>query len=54
MKEIIARAISEHGPATASELRQVVGTTRRVLIPFLERCDRVGLTIREGDRRRIR
>jgi selenocysteine-specific elongation factor len=54
MKEIIARAISEHGSATASELRQVVGTTRRVLIPFLERCDRVGLTIREGDRRRIR
>lgn len=54
MKELLARAIREHGPATASELRQVLGTTRRVLIPFLERCDRLGLTMREGDRRRLR
>ncbi len=51
MKSRIAQALRERGPATASELRQVLGTTRRVLIPLLERCDRDGLTQRQGDRR---
>ena len=54
MKTIIAQALREHGSATASELRQVLGTTRRVLIPLLERCDLLGLTVREGDRRKLR
>ncbi len=54
MKTLVARALRERGPATASELRQVLGTTRRVLIPFLERCDLLGLTTRVGDRRKLR
>jgi hypothetical protein len=41
-------------PATTSELRQLLGTSRRVLIPFLEHLDKTGLTLREGDRRRLR
>ncbi len=41
-------------PATTSELRQLLGTTRRVLIPFLEHLDKTGLTTRAGDRRRLR
>ncbi|MFN2475145.1 MAG: selenocysteine-specific translation elongation factor [Chthoniobacterales bacterium] len=40
--------------ATLSELRQAVGSTRRVMVPLLERLDRDGLTIRNGDRRRLR
>lgn len=40
--------------ATASELRQLLGTSRRVLIPFLEHLDKIGLTRRDGDRRRLR
>ncbi len=39
---------------TVSELRQATGTTRRIIVPLLERLDRLGLTIREGDRRRLR
>lgn len=35
--------------ATASELREVTGLTRKYLIPFLEYCDRSGITIRRGD-----
>ena len=33
MKTIITRSIRSTGPATASDLRQMLGTTRRVLIP---------------------
>lgn len=40
--------------ATTSEIRQHLGTTRRVVIPLLERLDRDGLTAREGDLRRLR
>ncbi len=54
MQALVGKALRERGLATASELRQVLGTSRRVLIPLLEQCDRLGLTIREGDRRRLR
>ncbi len=54
MKTITIRAIRAAGPATASDLRQILGTTRRVLIPFLEHLDREGITRREGDRRVLR
>ena len=54
MKTIVVRSIRAAGPATTSELRQILGTTRRVLIPFLEHLDREGLTHREGDRRALR
>ena len=53
MRTVIARTIRSAGPATASDLRQVLGTTRRVLIPVLERLDREGVTRREGDRRTL-
>ena len=51
MKTIITRTLRSTGSGTASELRQVLGTTRRVIIPLLEILDREGLTRREGDRR---
>jgi selenocysteine-specific elongation factor len=35
--------------ATASELRQLLNTNRRVIIPLLERLDREGVTMRQGD-----
>ena len=42
------------GGAKASELREVLGTNRRVIIPLLEKldCDRV--TVRQGDLRVLR
>jgi selenocysteine-specific elongation factor len=38
---------------TASELREITGLTRKYLIPFLEYCDRAGLSVRQGDLRRF-
>jgi selenocysteine-specific elongation factor len=41
-------------PATVSDLRQALGTTRRILVPLLEQLDRDGVTSRQGDRRILR
>ncbi len=49
----IRQFLLEHGPATVSELRQSLGTSRRVIIPFLERLDREGVTLRQNDRRAL-
>ena len=37
-----------------SELRDVLGFTRKFLIPFLEYCDREGYTVRDGLGRRLK
>jgi selenocysteine-specific elongation factor len=41
----------EYGP---SQLRDVLGFSRKYLIPFLEYCDRAGVTERRGDGRALR
>lgn len=52
------RMICEHirgrGSASVSELRQVLNTSRRVMVPLLEKLDREGITLRQGDRRILR
>ena len=52
--ESIRRFIRERGPVTTSELRQMLGNSRRVAIPLLERLDRDGVTLRQGDKRSLR
>jgi selenocysteine-specific elongation factor len=37
-----------------AQLRDILGFSRKYLIPFLEFCDRTGLTERRGDGRTIR
>jgi selenocysteine-specific elongation factor len=54
MRSTVVGLISDHGPATASQLRQAIGTSRRVIIPFLEYLDRIGVTQRVGDSRQLR
>src|SRR5438094_3114994 len=54
MKSQVAEYISNNGPATVSELRQALGSSRRIMVPLLERLDRDGVTRREGDKRRLR
>jgi selenocysteine-specific elongation factor len=46
--------IRKQGPATTSDLRQMLGNSRRVAIPLLERLDRDGITVRQGDKRALR
>lgn len=46
--------LAELGEATAATLRERLGLTRKWLIPFLEWADREGVTVRNGDLRRLR
>jgi selenocysteine-specific elongation factor len=54
MIKLISQYIRKNGAATASQLRQELGCSRRVIIPLLEHLDRDGLTFRNGDTRRLR
>ena len=54
LKDQITAHLEKAGQATASDLRQVTGTTRRILIPLLERLDREGVTRRAGDFRTLK
>jgi selenocysteine-specific elongation factor len=54
MKARITEFISKNGPTTVSELRQKLGSSRRIMVPLLERLDRDGLTRRVGDKRMLR
>ena len=54
MKSQVAEFISNNGPATVSELRLALGSSRRVMVPLLERLDREGVTRRVGDKRMLR
>ena len=51
MKNAIANFISKNGPATVSELRLALESSRRIMVPFLEKLDRQGVTRRLGDKR---
>ena len=53
MKSQVAEFISQNGPATVSELRQALGSSRRIMVPLLERLDRDGVTRRVGDKRML-
>jgi len=53
MKSQITEFISKNGPATVSELRQALGSSRRIMVPLLERLDRDGVTRRVGDKRML-
>jgi selenocysteine-specific elongation factor len=53
MKAQVAEFISKNGPATVSQLRQALGSSRRVMVPLLERLDREGVTRRLGDKRML-
>jgi selenocysteine-specific elongation factor len=45
--------IEANGPATVSDLKGAIGTTRRVMVPLAEKMDRDRVTVRVGDKRKI-
>lgn len=51
---LIKGHLRREGTATAGQLREVLGTSRRVIVPVLERLDHDGVTVREGDLRRLK
>jgi len=54
MKHEVADFIAQNGPATVSELRKALESSRRIMVPFLEKLDRDGVTRRMGDKRCLR
>ncbi len=53
MKNAVADFLSGNGPATVSELRRALESSRRVIVPLLERLDREGFTRRIDDKRSL-
>ena len=51
---LVKQHLRKHGQATASELRTATDTTRRIMIPLLEKMDRDGVTVRRGNVRVLR
>jgi selenocysteine-specific elongation factor len=47
--EAIRGYLRGKGSATVSELKPVLGVSRRIMVPLLERLDRDGVTLRRGD-----
>ena len=53
MRSRLIQEMSQRGGLTVSEIREVLGTTRKYAVPLCEYLDKVGFTRREGDTRVI-
>jgi selenocysteine-specific elongation factor len=53
MRDAIVTCLRGRGSASMHDLRQTVESSRRVIVPFLERLDRDGVTRRTGDKRTL-
>jgi selenocysteine-specific elongation factor len=54
LREQVRDHISKQGPATVSELRTSLQSTRRIMVPLLEKLDSQGVTVRRGDQRALK
>lgn len=54
MVEKVKSAIAKNGQATLAEVRDLLNTTRKYVQALLEHLDAIGVTMREGDARRLR
>jgi selenocysteine-specific elongation factor len=54
LRDKILAFLKDKGRATMSEIREACGLSRRILVPFCERMDREGHTVRHGDFRVVR
>lgn len=50
-RELIRGYISEHGSITSGQARDLLGSSRKFIIPLLEYLDARGLTVRRGNER---
>ncbi|HEV3168294.1 MAG TPA: SelB C-terminal domain-containing protein, partial [Isosphaeraceae bacterium] len=53
MRRRVTDRLADGSRITMAELRDLLGTTRKYAVPIGEYLDRIGLTIREGDTRRL-
>ncbi len=50
----VCMLIQQHGPITAAQVRDHFNTSRRYALALLEHLDATGITVREGDFRRLK
>ncbi len=50
----IINKIKDDGPVTVAQVRDLFGSSRKYILAFLEKLDEEGVTIREGDIRRLK
>ena len=54
MVEKLKKKITKDGPITVAQTRDMFGSSRKYMLAFLERLDSEGVTVREGDVRRLK
>lgn len=54
MTEEVKAYLAKNGSLTAAEFRDLYNTSRRYALAFLEHLDAIGVTVRDGDLRRLR
>ncbi len=54
MVEKLKKKITKDGPITVAQTRDMFGSSRKYMLAFLERLDKEGVTVREGDVRRLK
>ena len=50
-RDRVARAVVERGALTVSDVRDLLGSSRKYVVPMLTRFDAEGVTRRRGDER---
>jgi selenocysteine-specific elongation factor len=50
----IQDSLTQHGKITLAEVRDLFGTSRKYAQALLEHLDAIGITIRDGDYRKLR
>jgi selenocysteine-specific elongation factor len=53
-RSVVAAAMAENGSLTVSQIRELLGTTRKYAVPLCEYWDKIGFTERRGDQRVLR
>jgi len=54
MMEKLKKKISKDGPITVAQTRDLFGSSRKFMLAFLEHLDGEGVTVREGDVRKLK
>jgi selenocysteine-specific elongation factor len=54
VKGALYKYLEHHGEITAATFRDLLGSSRKYTIAFLEHFDRAGITVRVGDARRLK
>ncbi len=54
MRQAVIETIQNHGSITLSELRDIFDTSRKYAVAVLEYLDKIGETVRQNDKRRLK